>query len=363
MSSSLQIGLAVAGGLVLAGVVAYNAWNTQKNAPKLPEPSQRPAAGDAPAPDSAAAPVPGRASDAMHDGERLEPQFFLPGAQATATHLADKKPVLDALIDVIAPIALEAPVSGDLALASMPPTRRVGSKPFAVEGQNAATASWEWPQPGQRYQAFQAAVQLANRTGALNEIEFSEFVVKTQSFADAVGGEPDFPDMLGEVARARELDDFASQHDAQISFTLRTLSAAWSPGYVQQHAQRLGFVPASIAGRMVLPASQAGSPGVLSLAFDPRAALAEDPLQSALHEVTLSLDAPQVNRAEQPFVRMRESALALAARMEGAILDDAGRVISADGLDAIGASLEQLYDVLDTRDFSAGSPLARRLFS
>lgn len=360
MSSSLQIGLAVAGGVVLAAVVAYNAWKTQKSAPKLPEPDapHKPHAAMDGASDQAQMANP---DSLPGDGERHEPQFFLPGKEATA--LLDKKPALDALIDVIAPIALDAVVSGDLALASMPPTRRVGSKPFAVEGQNATTLAWEWPQPGQRYLAFQAGVQLANRTGALNEIEFSEFVIKTQSFADALGGEPDFPDMLGEVARARELDDFASQHDAQISFTLRTLSAAWSPGYVQQHAQRLGFVPASIAGRMVLPASQAGSPGVLSLAFDPRAALAEDPLQSALHEVTLSLDAPQVNRAEQPFVRMRESALALAARMEGAILDDAGRVISADGLDAIGASLEQLYDVLDARDFSAGSPLARRLFS
>ncbi len=354
MSSSLQVGMAVAGGVVLACVVAYNAWKTQKSAPKLPEPQQPPAATEGAPPIADSPGLPG-------DSERLEPQFFLPGKEAAA--LLDKKPALDALIDVIAPIPLEALVSGDLALASMPPTRRVGSKPFAVEGQNATTLTWEWPQPGQRYQAFQAGVQLANRTGALNEIEFSEFVIKTQSFADAVGGEPDFPDMLGEVARARELDDFASQHDAQISFTLRALSAAWSPGYVQQHAQRLGFVPASIAGRMVLPASQAGLPGVLSLAFDPRAALADDPLQSALHEVTLSLDAPQVNRAEQPFVRMRESALALASRMEGTIIDDAGQAISLDGLDTIGASLEQLYDVLDARDLSAGSPLARRLFS
>jgi hypothetical protein len=43
-------------------------------------------------------------------------------------------------------------------------------------------------------------VQLANRMGALNNIEFSEFVVKTQAFADAVGGTPSFSDMLEEVA-------------------------------------------------------------------------------------------------------------------------------------------------------------------
>ena len=39
-------------------------------------------------------------------------------------------------------------------------------------------------------------MQLANRTGALNDIEFSEFVVKAQAFADAVNGAPEFPEML-----------------------------------------------------------------------------------------------------------------------------------------------------------------------
>ncbi len=46
-------------------------------------------------------------------------------------------------------------------------------------------------------------MQLANRMGALNEIEFSEFVMKAQGFADAINAAPDFPDMLQEVARAR----------------------------------------------------------------------------------------------------------------------------------------------------------------
>lgn len=275
----------------------------------------------------------------------------------------EKKPGLDALIDVIAPIALDGPVSGDAALAALPPTRRAGSKPFAVEGLNALTQQWEMPAPGQRYSAFQAGVQLANRVGALNEIEYSEFVMKAQAFADAVGGAPEFPEMLDEVARARELDQFASGHDAQLGFTLRARSAAWSPGYVQQHAQKLGFVAGAIPGRMVLPASVAGMPPVLGLAFDTQAALADDPAQSAIREVTLSLDVPQVQRSEQPFVRMREAAITLAASMDGIITDDNGQVIRAEALDVIGADLEQLYDTLDARDLSAGSVLARRLFS
>jgi hypothetical protein len=60
---------------------------------------------------------------------------------------------------------------------------------------------------------------------------------------------------------------------------------------------------------------------------------------------------------------MRDAAVALAAGMDGVITDDDGRAIPDEALDQIGSDLEQLYDTLDARDLSAGSPQARRLFS
>jgi hypothetical protein len=113
----------------------------------------------------------------------------------------------------------------------------------------------------------------------------------------------------------------------------------------------------------VLPAPSVGAAPVLGLSFDTQAALSEDPAHTPIREITLSLDVPQVPRSEQPFVRMRESAIALAASMDGLITDDNGQVIRADALDVIGADLESLYDTLDAHDLSAGSPQARRLFS
>ena len=337
--SSFSLGLLVLGALVLALLVAYNVWTSRRNTPRQ------------------ALAVPGAATPL----ERQEPVFD--AELAAPLPLPEKKPGLDALIDVLAPIALDGPVSGDAALAAMPTTRRAGSKPFAIEGLNEATGLWEMPHPGQRYGAFQAGVQLANRTGPLNEIEYSEFVMKAQAFADAVNGAPEFPDMLDEVARARELDQFASGHDAQLGFTLRARNAAWSPGYVQQHAAVLGFVAGALPGRMVLPSGAAGAPPLLGLSFDTQAAMADDPDQSALRQVTLSLDVPQVDRGEQPFARMREAAGALAAAMDGIVTDDNGQVIRDEALDVIGADLEQLYDLLESRDLAAGSVLARRLFS
>lgn len=379
--STLQISLAIVGGLVLAGVVAYNAWITRRSAPRtareLPEAaplSDPPVGGDPVVDDSAA--LPGASS-----GERIEPVLHddpvaavsvrepvrpVPAVAVTLNHVVtapEKRPGLDALIDVIAPLQLDGEVSGDAVIAALPGTRRVGSKPFAVEGLVEEGGEWEAPRPGQRYKALQAGVQLANRAGALNDIEFSEFVMKAQAFADAIGAMPDFPDMRSEVARARELDAFASGHDAQLSFTLRARRAAWSPGYVAQNAARYGFVAGVLPGRMVLPGSAAGQAPILSLSFDTQAAMAEDPEQSALRDINLSLEVTHVPRSEQPFVRLRQTASALAEAMDGVVTDDAGQPLGAQTMDQIGADLESLYDALDSHDLSAGSPQARRLFS
>jgi hypothetical protein len=344
--NQLQLGLGAIGGGLLLAMLAYYLWLARKSRPRQAEPT-------------APGPVEDFDREPTLDHAALEADFEDPGF---VIPVPEKKPALDALIDVIAPIALDGPVSGDAVLAALPPTRRVGSKPFAVEGLNTSNQRWESPQAGQRYSQLQAGLQLANRAGALNDIEFSEFVIKAQAFCDALGGTPDFPDMRREVSRARELDQFASDHDAQIGFVLRAKRTAWSPSYVQQMAARQGFVPGSITGRMVLPGSVGPVP-VLSLSFDTQAALADDLSQSALRELNLSLDVPQVERGENAFARMCEAALALAKEMDGVVTDDNGVPLPLQAMDVIAGELEQLYNTLDQRELSAGSVLARRLFS
>ena len=118
--SNLQIGLAITGGLVLAGVVAYNAWSTRKNAPRQAQLD---------------------AVEPTQDAPAREPEFdasVFDGGLATLPAV-EKRPALDALIDAVADISVESAVSGEAALAAMPQTRRVGSKPFGLEGLNEAT--------------------------------------------------------------------------------------------------------------------------------------------------------------------------------------------------------------------------------
>ncbi|MEY2736308.1 MAG: hypothetical protein RLZ58_1717, partial [Pseudomonadota bacterium] len=204
--NELAVGLGILGGLVLAGVVAHGAWKQRRVTPRQAGPSDPANDSDPTDPfgaqridpplDSAAEAAgagagagDGARAGQAAPGQRAEPAAdVMTGALTSSVIAPERRALLDPLIDVIAPIALEAPVSGDAALAALPSTRRAGSKPFLIEGLNEDTEEWESPQPGRRYTEFQAGVQLANRVGALNEIEFSEFVMKARAFADALGG-------------------------------------------------------------------------------------------------------------------------------------------------------------------------------
>jgi hypothetical protein len=353
---TLTVALAMLAGLVLLGVVVHGAWASRRAGPRQPT-----------------------AVDNTEPANRLEPSMTgLDGHAAAdandpvvvglpevprAAAGSRRSARIDALIDAIATVTPEAPVSGELGLQHVPPTRRAGSKPFHIEGLNAETGDWEPLRPGQRYGEFQAAVQLANRHGALNEIEYSEFVQKVQAFAEPLGAMPDFPDMLDAVARARELDAFSSQHDAQLTAILRANSVAWSVGYLQQAAGRHGFVPGVVPGRLVLPAAEEGAPPVLVLAFDHQAALAEDPGEAALREVALSLDVPQTAETSEPFAAWQDSARKLADDLDATLVDDQGAPITLHAFSAIGQEMQRLYGALASRDLEAGSPAARRLFS
>lgn len=351
---TLTQALLLLGAVVLAAVVLHGWWQTRSLRPKVP---------------LAAAETPSGATA----GERQEPSLGAsPEADDTqpelpAARLPQRRvPRLDALIDALVPLALEAPVTGDAVLAHLPPTRRAGSKPFYVEGLDTETGEWEPPTPGRRYGELQAGVQMANRGGAINEIEYSEFVQKVQAFADALGATPDAPDMLDVVARARELDALASPLDAQLMLTLRSNSVAWSVGYIHQCASRHGFVGGAVPGRMVVPANEEGAPPMLSLAVDSQAALAAlgpDPQAAAVREFTLSLDVPQTARSAEPYPAWHRAATALAEDMDATIVDDHGHPLPLAAFASIAQELDALYDKLDALDLAAGSLAARRLFS
>ena len=343
---TLTAALAIVAGLVLAALVAHGAWNSRRASP--------------------------RQAHAMPPGARTEPTLSAPvlvepvhepAALPAEPSASRAGPRIDALIDAIVPMRVDTPLSGESVLAHAPTTRRAGSKPFLLEGLNSESGQWEPIALGQRYSELQAGVQLANRSGALNEIEYSEFAQTMQAFADHFGAMVELPDMLEVAARAKELDAFAGGHDAQLTVTLRANGAAWSPGYLQQTAGRHGFVPGAVPGRLVLPSGEGHAPPLLMLIFDARAALSDEPELAAVREVTLSLDVPQTPESAEPFAAWQQAARQLADDMDATLVDDQGHAVTLHAFSAIGHELKQMYRALETRDLAAGTASARRLFS
>ena len=104
--STLQIGLMVLGGLLLLVMAAHAVWTARKNRPRQATPEE--------------GATPGGSEAAL--GAGIEPGLDMAAFDVVNFPLPtpEKRPTMDALIDVIAPIALETPVSGDAALAAMP---------------------------------------------------------------------------------------------------------------------------------------------------------------------------------------------------------------------------------------------------
>ncbi|SAK62733.1 FtsZ-binding protein ZipA [Caballeronia catudaia] len=416
----LTLGLVGAGAVVVGGVVVYNAWQSAKVRRKMPRPMPDEAA-DAlarqetddeqpfiePVRQSRREPVAGDANAEPRD-TRVEPSFGTAGApsdtstatppiapadtavdlQAEATSAngvaeSDEngsederaEPVLpaattissappatvDRRIDCVVPIRLAAPVAGDRVIPLAQRLRRAGTKPVTIEGKAEGESAWELPRNGVRYEELRAAAQLANRSGPLNELEFSEFVTGVQRLADAIDGAPDFPDMMETVGMARELDAFAAQCDAQLSINILSDGAPWSANYVQAVASQDGLLLSRDGTRFVkLDAKQ--NP-VFMLQFGDTNFLRDDLTYKGGQMITLVLDVPVADEDILPFRLMCDYAKSLSERIGARVVDDQRRPLPESALLAIEKQLMTLYAKLEQAGIPAGSPATRRLFS
>jgi hypothetical protein len=273
---------------------------------------------------------------------------------------------LDALIDSIVPLNLHGQRYGEALLAAMPDTRRVGGRALLFEALNIHSHHWEYPRAGEQYSLMQLGMQLVQGTHLLKNIDFSEFALAANLYADKVHASAEVPDMRSEMERAKDLEEFVKSADVEILLCVSSRQTPWSAGYIQQHAQRLGLTAGAYPGRMLfsLPwAQDAEAQPIFSLQYDAQAALAEDLGDSALRQIRLTLSVPQVPRHLQPYEKLRQVAIDFAAKMDGYVSDEHGREISVAYMDSMATALDAVYDQLDARDLAAGSPLARRLFA
>ncbi|MDB5755145.1 MAG: cell division protein, partial [Massilia sp.] len=145
------------------------------------------------------------------NASRLEPELDEPVSVAAAgdpvTAAERATSLVDPLIDCLIPLQLEIAVRGDKILPALQTLRHVGNKPIHYIGL-AVSGDWEPVTHGGVYTKLQAGVQMASRTTALNELEYSELVTRLRTLADEIGAEPEIPDMIEVMGEAKTLHRF-----------------------------------------------------------------------------------------------------------------------------------------------------------
>ena len=356
--SDLQIGLLVAGIVVVVLVLVWNRI-AEARARKRAESLFRAPAADPLVDGDAARREPTLGGLAVSEPEPEEVSPLVP-ATGSPPAPADERPpkaVLSPLVDAVALVIADAPVDR-ARMGALDRSLEAVGKPVHVEGlegdrwvplDTSARDSWR---------ELRFGLQLATRAGPASEEMVAAFNDAVAAFAHAVGAVSQRESPAEAASRARDLDALCAETDVELVINVRGRSGAtFAVPRVRELAAAEGLEPAgpgryarygddgvpiySLRYADVPPPRDTGYATGLTFAFDvPHAA---DPLGS--------LDA--VAAAAERF----------AAALTGDLVDDGGRPLTPAGLAAIRRSLEPVVAKLAERGIPAGSALARRLYS
>lgn len=376
--SRLQLGLIVLAAIAIAGVWLFNAIAERRRARAF-ERRFRPKSGTGLAePQLEVPPMPSFGTEAV----RSEPTFAGDaGAEAaaspdvgpdvavageagddpgaTAPPAAPAYPLIDDEIHAVVTLDPETLLSGERAWSLLHAFRHAGRQPVMLVG---VRGDHQEPiRAGQRYEAILVAVQLANRSGPLNEIEWSEFVAALQHVCEQIPASCEIPDMRETTARARALDAQCVPLDAQIGINLATLQTGWSGQVVADLARRHGLILRPDGRFHAL--DQSGATLFVLQNGDGGAFRADtlDAQQTA--RLTLLLDVPRAPEGQQPFAKLVALANELAVELDAAIVDDQSRPLTPASLDTIARQIQPVYTKLAEAGMAAGSPRALALFN
>ncbi len=228
---------------------------------------------------------------------------------------------------------------------------RVGKKPVRVFAEREGGGHRTQIRADESYVSLQLAAALANRSGPLTAIEWSNLWTLAQNLAERFEGLIEAPDQDAVLQKAAELDAHCATLDAQVGLILQ-LARPGSARSVIEAAVAAGFV--QVRGQWAWVAEN----GL------PRFVLQVEPVEGeAVQRVDLVLDVPNSLPDDQAFSRMVAVARDLASRLDAHVLDDQGRTFQDSSAAAIDKQISALYDQLDQAGFLAGTERAARVFS
>ena len=364
--SDLQIGLIALGVLFILLVLAFNWWQDRRARRRMedhfPTAEHDPLLGQAEAQRAPMAPVQKVAS-----GPRREPGMGSdgapladadPGAAAgmTAGALADDAEEADPAVEAVIEVVFGQPVRGADLMPYMQNLRQVGRKSMRIFAETDGNRHCARLLPSEHYTRLQLAVLLANRSGALTAIEWSQAWARAQDLAERFDAAVEGPETAPVLEQAVSLDEVCARLDAQVGLTLM-LGCAQPAGEVLAIAREMGFVHEG--SRLAWMSEE----GIARFTLARGDGVAFDAGTGGVSRLNLLLDVPCSPADDRAFGRMVDVGRELASRLRAELVDDQGRPVyeGADG--TIDERLRTLFTHLDQAGLRAGSPRAQRVFA
>lgn len=414
--SSLQLGLIVAGVLLVVAVLVYNFWqerrlarrmadarsaaarsdldasrrNTERVEPTLgsartgpagvaQRPVSRTAASDSAfelpveviAPSSEAY----RAEDVSAEpvanppGEPIATRAFaMPGNTARsagvsqASDAARNAPQPDHEIECLIPLSPAAPVAAGALAAGL--HARIG-KPVRWFGRTDARSDWQLlasNTPG-RFADIVACMLLADRNGAASRAQVEQFAQIVADVGSSLGATSTSPDLAHEAARAESLDRLCAELDVQIGLTVQMPEPASIAGTrLRGVAEAAGFQLAS-GGRFEYVSEDTGAVVYTLQNLRPDAFSAEMLRVTATNGVVFLLDVARLSDPARTFDQMKLAARRMAHTLGAELVDDNRRPLDDAALATIREQVADAAEALRAVHIEPGSPRASALFS
>ncbi|ARP84637.1 hypothetical protein CAL12_19555 [Bordetella genomosp. 8] len=278
-------------------------------------------------------------------------------AAATPSHPdGDDGDEADPACEVVIEITFAEPVRGGDLLPVTQSMRSAGRKPMRVFGQTDDQRHRARLRGEERYSSLQVAVLLANRTGPLTAIEWSQAWARAQDLGERFDAAIEGPDQQAVLEQAARLDDTCAALDTQVGLTL-LLGGAQPAAEVLSIARDLGFIH---DGPRVVWMSDIGLPRFTLTRGD---GAAFDAGVGGVERLNLLLDVPCSPPDERAFGRMVDVGRQLAQRLRAELVDDQGKPLADASVAVIDERLQVLFGQLEQAGLRAGSPRALRVFS
>ncbi len=408
--STLQLGLIIAGVVLVIGVMAYNRWQEARLRARLDGGSAVPrqASGDAPRRVEPTLSRDGSGLDGAPAGSR--PVSTPAAGSVEVAHDPDWRPPMDGLVGMPevddpsaeldqAPPGNTQPAAADAlrrartsapgqmtvaapdpdieTLVVLQPAKPVAAgalaaglharlgKPVRWYGRRQDHEPWQRLAADSRgeYGDIAGCMLLADRNGSVTQAQIEAFHKLTGEIAAALPGAWSGPAPADEAQRADALDRLCAELDMQIGLTVRKSAPAIIAGTrLRGVAEASGFRLAP-SGRFEWVQDDTGAVLFTLQNITDEAFTTETLRQGATPGVIFLLDVPRVTDPARAFDQMKLAAKRMAHTVGGELVDDNGSPLNDAGLAAIREQVVSADGALRRYNIEPGSPRALKLFA